>query len=263
MRIKTLKDPGNPQGESITQDNTRKSKLLYEVFFRPLPANEHVEPNFNYDPPICKFVPITDQQIFRAIAKLSPYKAPRPNGVSNCIYTHCAELLVPYMGPIFWATFTLGVYPDTWKHSSTVVLRKPGRLDYSVPKAYRPIALLDTMAKILSSCVADDLIYIAEQHNLLPPTHFRGRPGRSTTDSLHLLTKFATDAWASKDHFVSFLFLDVKAAFPSVVVNLMLHNMCKAGIPLEYHQENIPDLYSCYSCYSSHFFIVLHIVSSN
>ena len=100
-RIKTLKDPGNPQGESITQDNARKSELLYKVFFRPLPANEHVEPNFNYDPPICEFAPITDQQIFCAIAKLSPYKAPRPNGVSNCIYTHCAELLVPYMGPIF------------------------------------------------------------------------------------------------------------------------------------------------------------------
>jgi len=233
-RIKTLKDPRNPQGNSITQDNARKSELLYDVFFRPAPEDEHVEPNFNYNPPICEFAPITDSQISRAIAKLSPYKAPGPNGISNSIYTHCADLLVQYMGPIFRATFTLGIYPDAWKHSSTIVLRKPGRPDYSLPKAYRPITLLDTMAKILSSCVADDLVYIAERHNLLPPTHFGGRPGRSTVDSLHLLTKFAMDAWASEDKFVSFLFLDVKAAFPSVVVNRMLHNMRKSGIPTEY-----------------------------
>jgi hypothetical protein len=98
------------------------------------------------------------------------------------------------------------------------VLRKPGQPDYSVPKAYRPITLLDTMAKLLSSCIADNLTYIAEQHNLLPAMHFGGCPGWSTTDSLHLLTKFITDAWASKEHFVSVLFLDVKAAFPSIIV---------------------------------------------
>jgi hypothetical protein len=145
-----------------------------------------------------------------------------------------APLLVPFLGPIFRATFTLKIYPEQWKKSSTIVLRKPGRPDYSLPKAYRPITLLDTMAKLLSSCVANDLTYIAEQHQLLPPTHFGGRPGRSTTDSLHLLTKFITDAWASKDQFVSVLFLDVKAAFPSVIVKRLLHNLRIARIPEEY-----------------------------
>src|SRR6267154_4501235 len=153
-----------------------------------------------------------------------------------CIVTICNMNIstVPHMGPIFRTTFHLGIYPDQWRHSSTIVLRKPGRPDYSLPKAYRPITLLDTMAKILLSCVADDLTYIAEQNNLLPSTHFGGRPGRSTTDSLHLLTKFVTDAWASKDNFVSVLFLDVKATFPSVIVNRLLHNLRKARIPKEY-----------------------------
>ncbi|OAX34217.1 hypothetical protein K503DRAFT_699114, partial [Rhizopogon vinicolor AM-OR11-026] len=58
-----------------------------------------------YNPPVCEFAPITVNQIFHAIAKISPYKAPGPNGVSNCVYTHFADLLVPYMGPIFRATF--------------------------------------------------------------------------------------------------------------------------------------------------------------
>ncbi|KAG2744653.1 hypothetical protein P692DRAFT_201660526, partial [Suillus brevipes Sb2] len=53
----------------------------------------------------------------------------------------------------------------------TIVLRIPGRADYSIPKVYHPITLPNTMAKILFSCVADALIYIAEQHDLLPPFH--------------------------------------------------------------------------------------------
>jgi hypothetical protein len=204
------------------------------VFFRPPPDNDHVDPNFEYPPPVCEFELITDPQIHRAIKKLSPLKAPGLNGICNIVFMRCADQLVPFMGPIFRATFTLEVYPNEWKRSSTIVLRKPGRPDYSAPKAYRPITLLDTMAKILSSCVADELTYISEQHNLLPTTHFGGRPGRSTTDSLHLLTKFITDSWASQNNHVSLLFLDVKAAFPSVVVNKLKHNLRKAGIPQEY-----------------------------
>jgi hypothetical protein len=111
-RIKTLKDPQDPNGTNTTQDNARKSELLYDVFFRQPPENEHVEPDFIYNPPICELTPITNEQIFRAVDKLSPYKAPGPNGICNCVYKNCTDLLVPYMGPIFRATFTLEHYPE-------------------------------------------------------------------------------------------------------------------------------------------------------
>ncbi|KAG2072177.1 hypothetical protein BDR04DRAFT_947538, partial [Suillus decipiens] len=72
--------------------------------------------------PVCKFRPITDQQVHRAIAKLSLYKAPGLNGISNIVFMKCTDLLVPYMAPIFRAMFTLETYPDKWKCSSTIVL---------------------------------------------------------------------------------------------------------------------------------------------
>ncbi|KAI9567025.1 hypothetical protein HD554DRAFT_1995990, partial [Boletus coccyginus] len=55
---------------------------------------------------------------------------------------------------------------------TTVVLHKPDRLDYSILKAYQPITFFNTMAKILSLCVAKDLTNIAEKHQLLFNTHF-------------------------------------------------------------------------------------------
>ena len=67
------------------------------------------------------------------------------------------------------------------------MLRKLGKPIYDVPKAYHPIALLDTMEKLLTSIVAEDVWYLTEKHQLLPVTHVGGRLGCTTSDSLHLL----------------------------------------------------------------------------
>src|SRR5882672_9862490 len=82
-----------------------------------------------------------------------------------------------------------------WKTFVTVVLRKPGKPRYDMPKAYRPIALLNTMWKALMVILAEHISFLAEKHQLLPPHHFGGRPGRTTTDAMHLLTLRAKAAW--------------------------------------------------------------------
>jgi len=117
--------------------------------------------------------------------------------------------------------------------SVTVILRKPGKPDYSVPKAYHPIALLNTTAKLLSSIVTDRASYILEAHNLLPATHFGGRPGRTTEDSLHLLESTIRNAWR-QGKVVSALFLvDIEGAFPNAVTKCLIHNLRKKRLPRE------------------------------
>ncbi|TFK18720.1 hypothetical protein FA15DRAFT_602778, partial [Coprinopsis marcescibilis] len=74
-------------------------------------------------------------------------------------------------------------------------LRKPGKPNYQQTKAYRPIALLSTTAKLLSSIIADDIFRLIEANTLLPDTHFSGRPVRSTTDALHYLVDRIKTAW--------------------------------------------------------------------
>ena len=153
-----------------------------------------------------------------------------PDGIPNEVYRRCADLLLPYLGRLYRATFDLSYYPAAWKESTTVVLRKPGRSDYSLAKSYRPIALMNCMGKILSSCVTDTLEYHVERLSLLPNHHFGGRAGRTTTDSLHLITKTIRDAWRTKK-VASILFLDVEAAFPSAIPERLFHRMRKLGIP--------------------------------
>ena len=95
---------------------------------------------------------------------------------------------------------------------------------YNIVKAYHPIGLLDTIGKLFSTLVATDLSYLTEKHLLLPPTQFGGRPGHSTTDTMHLVTQKIKDVWRKKKT-ASVLFLDIQATFPNTVRERLIHNM--------------------------------------
>lgn len=222
--------PDSTLGEAITNDE--KSQILAKSFFPLPPANSSIPPDATYPDPIGPLPYITADQIKRAIGKLSGYKAPGPDEICNIIFKECSNTLISYLQHLFNAVFSHHTYYQPWRKFTTVVLRKPGKPNYSVPKAYRPIALLNTTGKLLTAVVADQLTHILEHHKLLPNTHFGGRLGRSTSDSLHLLEETIKNAWCS--HKVALvLFLDIEGAFPNAVTERLLHNMRMRWIPAE------------------------------
>ena len=130
----------------------------------------------------------------------------------------------------FKAIIDLKSYYNPWKEFIMVVLRKPSKPNYETPKAYRPIALISTMAKLLTSIIAENLSRIVEQHHILPKNHFGGRPGQSTSDAIHYLISKIHAAW-NKNKVASVLFLDVEGAFPNAVTARLIHNLKKRRIP--------------------------------
>ncbi|KAJ3473815.1 hypothetical protein NLI96_g12812 [Meripilus lineatus] len=231
-RVASLKVDGD-QGEEIT-DNERKSEEFFKIFFMDKSEDvlRDIDQDTAYPPPAFQFRNISDRQIWRAIRKLSPEKAAGPSGIINAVFQETEDIILPIIGPIFRATFELGHYPEVWKNYDTVAIRKLGWPNYQVPKAYRPIALLDCMGKILSSCLAEILTYESECLDLIPKMQFGGRPGRTTTDALQLLVTRIKGAWR-RGKVVSGLFLDIKAAFPSVVPERLIHELRLKGIPEE------------------------------
>jgi hypothetical protein len=116
---------------------------------------------------------------------------------------------------IFTASIELGFYPTQWKRALIAVLRKPGKPDYSIPGAYRPISLLNTLGKLLEAVMAKRLSYYAETHGLLPNTQFGGRPGRNTEQALLVLANAIDRAWL-KSKIVTLVAFDLKGAFNGV-----------------------------------------------
>ena len=211
-------------------DNAEKGEEFHRAFFLPRGPDPPFMPDSSYPPPCFDYADISDRQVARAIRSLRSFKAPGPDGVPNEVYIHCAGTLTPLLGTLFRATFALHYYPASWKISDTIVLRKPGKSDYTTAKAHRPIALLNCMSKILSRCVADVLVYHAETKSLLANYQFGGRAGRTTTDSIHLVTKTVRDAWR-QGKVASVLFLDIKSAFPAATPERLFHNMRMRGVP--------------------------------
>jgi endonuclease/exonuclease/phosphatase family metal-dependent hydrolase/predicted RNA-binding Zn-ribbon protein involved in translation (DUF1610 family) len=211
--------------EETASTNSNKSKMLAKVFFpsKPEMCTQQMI-STEYPEPACGTQKITREQICRQLKRIRPYKAPGPDSIPNIVLSQCAEILTDRLLHIYSAILERGLYYPPWKQFTTVVLRKPGKPRYDVPKAYRPIALLNTMGKVLTAIIAELLTFYTEKHALLPPMHFGGRPGRTTTDALHALTYRIKDAWRKKQ-VVSVLFLDIEGAFPNAVNERLLHNL--------------------------------------
>jgi hypothetical protein len=232
-RIPTLvrKDADSQATEAYS--NADKSSTFTELFVPPRPQNltnlpEDTAPH----PSPLKFTTPTPHQIQRRIRMSKPFKAPGIDGIPNIVLKECEDILTPLLHTCLLAILKLKYFPKTWRTWKTIVLRKPGRPDYTIAKAYRPIALYNTMGKIISGVMTDITVYLTIRHNLLPPRHFGGLPGKTTTDSLLHLTHRIKTAWRNRN-VVTVIFLDIANAFPNAVTNRLLKNMSILRYPIE------------------------------
>ena len=65
------------------------------------------------------------------------------------------------------AYFIIGYYLRLRRAIITFILRKEGKVDYLFLGSYRPIALENTLSKILERVIADYIVDIAKEHALL------------------------------------------------------------------------------------------------
>jgi hypothetical protein len=182
-----------------------------------------------YPPPLKGIRSFSRARIQQVIRSLSPYKEPGSDKIPNIILIKCCDL-IDHLFFIFKAVFELDVYHPRWLESVTLVLRKIGKTLYDVAKSYRPIGLIDTIPKLFSTLCLKHISYLAEKHNLLPPTQFGGRPGRNTTDAMLLVTHKVKDAWRS-GKVAAALLLDVQGAFPNTSKEQLIHNMRMRRVP--------------------------------
>lgn len=207
-----------------------KGAILFDTFFPSPPAN-YTPPTVPDVPSTILFEPFRKTDIDRAITRLAPFKAPGPSGIPNIAIKSAQMYLSPVLLSILEASLTLGHFPTPWRKYCTVTLRKPGKSDYTAPKAYRPVALEETLGKVLESVMAERLSALAEAHHLLPDNQYGGRPGRTTTDALLFLTQKIKDAWRT-GRIASLLLMDISQAFPTVPHPSLIAKLKLAGLPL-------------------------------
>ena len=174
-------------------------------------------------------LPATVQEVTNIINSLKNRKAPGPDKIPNR-----ALKLLPLKGIVFIvsiinAIFRLHYFPDKWKNANVIFIPKPLK-DRKIPGNYRPISLLNTIAKIAERVILNRLQEVEADVHIIPDEQFGFRSNLSTSHQVLRVTEFVNDAFSRKQK-VAAVFLDVAKAFDSVWHDGLVFKLHKSKIP--------------------------------
>ena len=175
---------------------------------------------------------VTPEQVAGVINRARPWKAPGRDGIPMGFLKACGEPLHKVLASLAQASLKLEYFPRRFRDARVTVLRKPGKTTAQLQLAggWRPIALLNTVGKVIEAIVAGRIADAAEVNNLLPANQMGNRRNRSSELAIRLLTDQIRTAWAY-NAIPSLLQLDIKGAFDRVCHLRLLDTLRKKGFP--------------------------------
>jgi len=137
-------------------------------------------------------------ELMEALAACSSLLSPGPDHVT---WVHLKKIVAePQCLNVFIklanACLTVGHWPKHLKESVSVIIPKPRKPSYSAPKAFRPIALLNTLGKLIEKMLSNRIQHDMIAYDIVDPNQFGGIRQRSTKDAGLYLTHLVRTGWA-------------------------------------------------------------------
>ena len=219
-------------GQRLAEDYSSKVAMLRERFFPITSADlSDIESQVNQAPFIIE-QSTTIEEITATLASCSASSAPGDDEIPFSFLKALGEPVTQALTHLTNASLRLEHLPPFLKRARTIVIKKPGKDSYETPSAWRPIALLKTIGKVIEKVVAKRIREAAEAKNLLPPQQMGARAGRSTGTALELLTSMVRTIWREqKGQVASLLSLDISGAFDTVVHERLVAIIRRLGFP--------------------------------
>ncbi|KAF8651892.1 hypothetical protein AX14_008450 [Amanita brunnescens Koide BX004] len=108
-----------------------------------------------------------------------------------------------------------GIWPSWFKQSTCVIIPKPNKPRYNIPKAFRPISLLNTIGKLLTKVIAARMQFDCLKYNILHPGQCGGVIKHATIDAGVTLASFVAESRELGLHTTACAF-DIAQFFPSL-----------------------------------------------
>jgi ribonuclease HI len=214
--------------ESTFQDkcNIFKSTLFPEPPYS-LPINiSNYRSNKNWDWPLLSRI-----ELDNACTTKIKGKTPGPDLITQEIIVQAYSAIPDIFYIVYSLLINQGYHPKVWKQATGFILKKPKKPDYSKPKAYRVISLLNCLGKISERILARRLSYLAETTILLHNSQLGSRLKKSAIDTA-LLLKNEVELNKTNKLKTTALFLDVKGAFDHVSKNRLIQILANLKLPL-------------------------------
>jgi hypothetical protein len=229
--------PTLTKGENEARKDEDKAKMLMETFFPvpPDPIRQTRQENGQsmgslQAPPTAPEIGLTEVEF--AIWSSSPEKSAGEDEITFTVWRRLWPKVKKWLLALYGASIRLQHLPQSWRTAKIVALHKPGKPDYTAPKAYRPISLLPTVSKILEKIVARRLSFLTETFNLVPANHFGGRPKKSSEQAVDIIVEQIHKACRG-GKVLSLVTFDVQGAFNGVHPEVLCERMQQRQIPAE------------------------------
>ncbi len=165
--------------------------------------------------------------IKQAIKEFSPFKN-SVDEVKPIVLQNLSRKALVRLKAIFEASISLGYTPRIWRTQQVVFIPKPGKKDYSDPRAFRPITLASFVFKTLEKLCLWEIEKKVEIRPINENQH-GFRRGRSTCSALSE-TLFKIESGVLNKGFSMAVFLDLKGAFDNVDPDLAIKKLNERGI---------------------------------
>ncbi|KAJ3454196.1 hypothetical protein MRS44_018090 [Fusarium solani] len=214
---------------ATTQDKAEQAEELLNAFFPPLPTDIEDEGPRPHRREVA-MPNLTMGEVEEKVMEAKAWKAPGEDGLPAMVWKQLWPVVKERVLHLFHTSLAEGRLPDQWRTAKIIPLKKPGKADYRIAKAWRPISLLSTLGKILEAVVADRISHAVETYGLLPTNHFGARKRRSAEQALLLFQEQVYKAWRNRK-VVSLVSFDVKGAYNGVFKDRLLQRLEARGIP--------------------------------
>ena len=235
--IRSYPMPALDRGPNTTPATSHQEKcdtLRNTLYQPPPPLPDPIELDLSRrEPNELPFQDITETEVHEALFSTNSNTSPGPSQISYTMLKWAWPIIRTELTTLIQKCLARGYHPQQWRRATAVALRKPNKPDYSKPRAYRLITLLECMGKLLEKIVAHRLTYMIGRYKLIAGAQCGGRANHATTDALLSFVHDLQTAW-NHGKVTSALTFDIKGYFDFVNHNRLIAEMQKRQIPLEY-----------------------------
>lgn len=170
---------------------------------------------------------LTDHEVFNTIIKMKNKPSCGIDGVNIYNIKENIDVFLPLLCDIYKKSFSQGLVPNCFKVASVTPVFKSG--DSLEVSSYRPISVINTIAKIFETIVKDKLICYFGSRALFSPHQYGFLPGKGTDLALE---KHITRITYEKDQrkYTLSVYLDFQKAFDTLDINTLISKFKMYGI---------------------------------
>src|ERR1700709_2020366 len=221
----------NSQTNTFKLTFQEKSDTFRNTLFPPPPISSPINLNSYIANKEWKWPKLSYIELENSCTSKIKGKTPGPDLITQEIIVQAYLAIPNTFFNIYSILIDQGYYPKVWKQATGFILKKPKKPDYSLPKAYRVIALLNCLGKVSERILARHLSYLAKTTNLLHISQIGSRLYKSAIDTT-LLLKNEVEVNKTNKLKTTTLFLDIKGAFDHISKNRLIEVLVNLKLPI-------------------------------